>query len=131
MKHKTTLSIINRTDYKIKSEIFREILTKAKKFLKLTSFDELSVAIISPKEMQNINRLYRGKDEPTDVLSFDYGEILLCPEYMMIKYQLNKKSVQQKMRELFVHGLCHITGFDHYNKINEAKMKKVEQKILT
>lgn len=131
MKHKIVLLITNRTDYRIKSEIFKKIFFKAKKFLKLTNFDELSAAIISQKEIQNINRVYRGKDEPTDVLSFDYGEILLCPEYMMIKYQLNKKSVQSKMRELFVHGLCHITGFDHYNKINEAKMKKIEQKILT
>lgn len=129
--HKIVLSIINKTDYKIKLRVFREILTKAKKFLKLASFDELSVAIISQEEIQNINRVYRGKDEPTDVLSFDYGEILLCPDYMIIKYQLNKKSVQSTMRELFVHGLCHITGFNHHNKINETNMKKVEQKILT
>lgn len=107
------------------------LLYKAQRFLKLDSFDELSVAIISQKEIREINRVYRGKDEPTDVLSFNYGEILLCPEYMIIKYQLNKKSVQLKIQELFAHGLCHITGFDHYNKINEAKMKKVEQKILT
>ncbi|MFH1713264.1 MAG: rRNA maturation RNase YbeY [Candidatus Jacksonbacteria bacterium] len=129
--HKIVLSIINKTDYKIKPRVFREILTKAKKFLKLDSFDELSVAIISQKEMQNINRVYRGLDEPTDVLSFDYGEILLCPEYMIKKYQLNKKGVQQKMQELFAHGVCHMAGLNHNTKQAEQKMKRLEQKILT
>lgn len=131
MKRSIKLYIYNKTEYRIIKSDLQMLLRKAQRFLKLDSFDELSIAIISQKEMQNINRVYRGLDEPTDVLSFDYGEILLCPEYMIKKYQLNKKGVQQKMQELFAHGVCHMAGLNHNTKQAEQKMKRLEQKILT
>lgn len=91
----------------------------------------ISLAVISKNEMREINSAYRGADEPTDVLAFDYGEILLCPAHIKKKYGLiSKHACQMKMQELFVHGLVHIGGFDHATKKEEVKMKEVEEKIL-
>lgn len=106
------------------------LLGKARKVLLLEE-RAISLAIVSKNEMRKINRAYRRVDAPTDVLAFDYGEILLCPAYIKEKYGLiSKREVQAKMRELFVHGLVHIGGFDHRTKKGEAEMKEVEKKIL-
>ena len=125
------LLFVNKTNYQINKFAFEKVLIKAQRVLKLKGIDELSVAIVSQDEIQKINHIYRGMDEPTDVLSFDYGEILLCPAYAIKKYKLNKKSVQRKIIELFVHGLVHIAGFKHHTKKAEKEMRGVEQKILT
>jgi probable rRNA maturation factor len=131
MKQQIGLSIINKTDCQVKKNDFKKVLVRAQKVLKLNNIDELSVAVVSQMEMQKINDIYRGEKKPTDVLSFDYGEILLCPAYSIKKYKLNKKSVQEKMIELFAHGLAHIAGLNHHNRKEEKKMGGVEQKILT
>jgi len=125
------LSVINKTNHTVKKAKIEKILAKAQNILKFNNIDEMSVAVISEREMQKINHVYRGKDKPTDVLSFDYGEILLCPAYIIKKYKLNKKSVQRKIIELFVHGLVHIAGLNHHNKKAAQEMVELEQKILT
>ena len=125
------MSVINKTNHTVKKAKIEKILAKAQNILKFNNIDEMSVAVISQGEMQKINHVYRGKDKPTDVLSFDYGEILLCPPYIIKKYKLNKKSVQRKIIELFVHGLVHIAGLNHHNKKAAEKMAELEQKILT
>jgi probable rRNA maturation factor len=110
-------------------------LHKAKKIFNLHLDSGLSLAIVDSIEMRKINQTYRSKDKPTDVLSFDYGEIILCPEYIIEKYGMNKKDIQsselhRKMMELFVHGLVHLAGFDHKSQRDEKEMQKLEEKIL-
>jgi len=124
------LLICNKTNYKIKKSIFQNLLTAAEKVLDL-DYSSLSLAVLDLKEMQKVNKTYKGLDSATDVLSFDYGEILLCPDYAIDKYSLNKKSVHKKLAELFVHGLVHLAGFNHQSKAQEVKMYELEQKILT
>lgn len=90
---------------------------------------ELSIAIVGDKKIQNLNKQFRNKDYPTDVLSFPLekksGEIFL---------NLNiatKKSVEFKMPTkkyfyyVLIHSMLHLKGFKH-----GEKMEKEEQKIL-
>ncbi len=124
------LSLYNRTRFQCSQSIFEALSRKTRKALKLKD-ETISLAIINEREMRNINRKYRGVDEPTDVLSFDYGEILLCPAHIKKKYCLKSaREIKEKTRELFVHGLVHIAGFDHKTRKDEKKMSKIEEKIL-
>lgn len=120
----------NRTRYRCSAVLFERLLYRTQNIISLP-IDEISLAIVPKDEMRKINRAYRGADAPTDVLAFEYGEILLCPAYIKEKYGLSApREVRVKMHELFVHGLVHIGGFDHRTKREEADMKKVEEKIL-
>ncbi|MFH1575388.1 MAG: rRNA maturation RNase YbeY [Candidatus Nealsonbacteria bacterium] len=65
----------------------------------------LSIAIVGPEEIQRLNKKYRKKDKPTDVLSFDYGEsgeVVLCPQ-----------QINGKIDYVLVHGILHILGYNH------------------
>lgn len=122
--------ITNRTGYEINQTDIKKLLYRAQKIISLPD-GGISLAVISKNEMREINRAHRGIDEPTDVLAFDYGEILLCPAHIKKKYGLiSKRDVQMKMQELFAHGVVHIGGFDHRTKKSEAEMRKIEEKIL-
>ncbi|MBI4359552.1 MAG: rRNA maturation RNase YbeY [Candidatus Jacksonbacteria bacterium] len=124
------LLIYNRTSFVCSSKIFEALFSRARKIVKLQE-EEISLAILSRGDMRRINRVYRACDEPTDVLSFDYGEILLCPAYIKEKYRLSSsREIAEKMRELFIHGLVHIAGFRHGTKKQERAMQKVEEKIF-
>lgn len=90
-----------------KSKVNERFLKKvAKDLLAAEKNDkDLSIAIVSSKEIQRLNKKYRKKDKPTDVLSFDYGssgEVVLCPQ------QINGKIAQ-----VLIHGILHILGYNH------------------
>lgn len=84
----------------------------------------ISVAFVKEEEMRRLNRECRGKDYPTDVLSFPYhdekllGEVIICPH----------KS--EDILHVFIHGVLHILGYNHINKREETIMKKKEDYYL-
>ena len=124
------LFVINKTKYRINSSTFRAVFKVAQEILRFY-IDELSVAVVGKQEIQAINLAYRKKNAPTDVLSFDYGEIVLCPSYIIEKHSIYRGDVDKKMVELFVHGLAHIAGYSHRTKAEEKRMKTVEARILS
>src|SRR5947207_3439709 len=83
----------------------------------------LSIAFISPAKSREINKKYRGKNKPTNVLSFPFGknegEILLCREVIKKEakeIRKNKKTDGRTYREwegfLVIHGMLHLKGMD-------------------
>ena len=93
----------------------------------------LSIAYVTPRESQAINRDYRGKDHPTNVLSFPLGkklgEILICPS--VLKKEIAEKKFDKNFRELIVflviHGMLHLKGMTHSSRIERARMEKKEE----
>ena len=86
---------------------------------------ELSLVFVSAKKIQNLNKIYRNINKPTDILSFPLsktsGEILICKtetKKMMAEFG---RSYENFLAFLFIHGLVHLKGHDH-----GAKMEKVE-----
>ncbi len=90
---------------------------------------ELSVAVVPPRESHRLNRAFRGKDNPTNVLSFPYsknsGELVLdvatsrkqAPDFGM--------TAQTFLVYLVIHGMLHLKGYDH-----GSRMEKEEKKFL-
>ena len=90
---------------------------------------ELSVAEVSTKEIATHNETYRGKKEPTDVLSFVYeesenkitGELLLC--FDIIKQNATEDGIEfeEELTKNVVHGILHVLGFLHGKEMFELQ----------
>ena len=91
---------------------------------------ELNIALASDEEVRRLNRRYRRRDTSTDVLSFDYGEIIIS--YATAKKQAKSygHSLEKELGKLVVHGVLHILGFDHETKGDKVKMIKAEMRLL-
>ena len=96
----------------------------------------LSVVLVSPQKMRQLNKKYRKKDKATNVLAFPggkeaLGEIVLCP-FVIRKDALEYKiSFKRAVSWMFVHGLLHLLGYNHKTSNDEKKMTQKEQQYLS
>jgi probable rRNA maturation factor len=112
-------------------------------------FDEASVTnrdreicflFTSDDEIRVLNRTYRAVDKPTNVLSFPVsseeiensilGSIALAFETVQKEALEQKKSPEDHLRHLIVHGMLHLLGYDHANDVEASQMEALEVKIL-
>jgi probable rRNA maturation factor len=96
---------------------------------------EVAVISISAKESRRLNRLYRKKDKPTNVLSFrydsEYGEILVCPEVIKKEAKSAGNSLKYQMTWMIAHGMLHLGGAHHERGgAQEKKFMRMEVQIL-
>ncbi len=102
----------------------------------------LEVYLLDSKRMKEVNERFRGKNTPTNVLSFeavplkiffrvnennrarfrDLGEVYLCPSYIA----RNKESLDK----LLIHGILHLLHYQHDKKNDTIEMEKLEEKIF-
>ncbi len=89
---------------------------------------ELSVAFVGPRTSRKLNRTYREKDYPTNVLSFPLdkktGELVLCMEVIKKEFKKWDKNLFEFTGFLVIHGMLHLKGMDH-----GSIMEKQEQKF--
>jgi probable rRNA maturation factor len=91
---------------------------------------DFGLIFVSSRRMSELNKKYRGKRGPTNVLSFDTGDVVICPS--IVKKQAEKFGFTQKkwMTRLVVHGILHLAGYDHKVEKDKKKMENLEDKIL-
>lgn len=108
---------------------------------------EMGLIITSDEYIKSLNHQYRGKDKPTNVLSFSNDEtkdMPVIPEdknYLgdvYISYnQLNQESaklnisIKERFVQLFVHGTLHLIGLDHEDSQSTSAMESLEDKIVS
>ncbi|MFH1894334.1 MAG: rRNA maturation RNase YbeY [Patescibacteria group bacterium] len=121
-----------KIDGKFLKEVVKKILREEKNNL------DISIALVNPSEIKNLNKKYRKKDKPTDVLSFTYkdslgrspagkaGEIVICPQIIKENAERFGESFKKEMARVLIHGILHILGYDH--KKDGAKVKKMIKK---
>lgn len=97
--------------------------------------------------VRELNRLYRGRDEPTDVLSFaahegdafldasdeapSLGEVIVCLPVAEAQAAEANRAIEGEIAHLLVHGLLHILGHDHEDASEGAEMKDREDELLS
>ncbi|MGS2775994.1 rRNA maturation RNase YbeY [Robertmurraya sp. GLU-23] len=130
-------------------EQIEDLLNLAQKKLQITDPCELSVTFVNNNRIQEINREYRGKDMPTDVISFALeelgeGEIQISGANMPrvlgdIIISIDKAreqatdyghSVERELGFLAVHGFLHLLGYDHETEAEEKEMFDLQRSIL-
>jgi probable rRNA maturation factor len=88
---------------------------------------KLSFAFISKKESQHLNKTYRKKDEPTDILSFplekNEGEILICKDIAKLKAPKFDKTFSEYLLFLVIHGSLHLKGLRHSSKMSRYELQ--------
>jgi len=95
---------------------------------------EIELIFTSNEEIQEINFNTRGKDTPTDVLSFPYdemphvplGSIVISSNFVDEKSKLYKHSFEHEFALLFIHGILHLLGYDHEIDSGEHRIKEEE-----
>jgi probable rRNA maturation factor len=88
---------------------------------------EVSVALVGPGVIRDLNLRFRGKDEPTDVLSFEVdgphgemvGEVVICPA-----------CAEMGVEELVVHGALHLSGMDHGEDFEGSEMARAQEAVI-
>ena len=102
---------------------------------------QVLVALVGLKKMSQLNFQFRGKDTPTDILSFptsepffsqgNIGELIICFPILVQQAQGLKHSIFEELDVLLIHGFLHLLGFDHEKDLQEAKkMARWEKKLL-
>ena len=122
----TTTSI----DKKFLKEIGQKILEKRGEEDK-----DLSIALVGQKKMRELNKNYRKKDKPTDVLSFKYnslGEIVICPEVVRKNAKKFNSAFKKELVRALIHGILHFLGYDHKKSIRmRERMSRQEKYYLS
>jgi probable rRNA maturation factor len=97
---------------------------------------DVNILLTGDREIRDLNRTFRKKDKPTDVLSFpaipqagdDFiGDIAISVEYAARSAERFKLELQQELKILILHGLIHLSGHDH--EIDNGEMARLEGRL--
>uniref|UniRef100_A0A7C5T026 Endoribonuclease YbeY n=1 Tax=Thermocrinis ruber TaxID=75906 RepID=A0A7C5T026_9AQUI len=124
----------------VESKLLSKIAHRALEVLGLSKV-ELSIALVSDAQIKRLNKLYRNKDKPTDVLSFPIGEkvedwlilgdIVISVDTAKRQAQEFGYSLEEELKRLLVHGLVHLLGYDHeLGGEEEKKFFELEEFVL-
>ncbi|QBL08631.1 rRNA maturation RNase YbeY [Rheinheimera sp. D18] len=102
---------------------------------------EVTVRIVDNNESQQLNLAYRGKDKPTNVLSFPFqcppgielsllGDLVICAPVVVTEAKEQSKRITAHWAHMVVHGSLHLLGFDHINDDDAEQMETEEVTIL-
>lgn len=97
---------------------------------------QLSIALVSDREMRALNRRWRGKDRPTDVLSFPLeepgalGDVVISLDTARRQAREGGWSLSAELRRLLAHGILHCKGYDHERPTDARRMAAAERRLL-
>ena len=106
---------------------------------------ELAVQVVPSSEIRRLNHKYRGKDQPTNVLSFPttapntasarlrprpLGDLVICPAVLRREAREQGKSLRAHWAHLVVHGVLHLDGYDHEDDADARRMERREIAVL-
>lgn len=91
----------------------------------------ISVLLVSDRRMAELHRRFLGKRGPTDVLSFEHGEIVVSVETAVRNARRFRSSLGKELRLYIVHGLLHLHGFDDRTPADAQKMEATQKRILS
>lgn len=100
----------------------------------------INLIVVSGDEIAQMNKQFRGKEGPTDILTFSYytpelsssdiaGEIYLCLEKIKFYAQESHKAYTEQLKYIIIHGITHLMGYDHETESDWKRMERIEKKI--
>jgi probable rRNA maturation factor len=102
---------------------------------------ELGVRVVGRTESRRLNARYRGRDKPTNVLSFPavelpagplrpLGDLVICPDVLRSEARAQHKVLRAHWAHLVVHGALHLVGYDHERPQDASRMERREIAVL-
>ncbi len=98
--------------------------------------EELSIALVSDREIRALNRRWRGKDRATDVLAFpllepgSLGDVVISLDTARRQAREGGWPLATELRRLLAHGILHCRGYDHERAADARKMAAAERRLL-
>ena len=134
----------------VSDEIRRKMEQAAVYAVQLENLDEqrceLSVTFVDLEEIHELNKIHRGVDSPTDVLSFPQfedvceeapeegeiclGDVVICRDKAAQQAEEFGHSFEREILYLFVHSVLHLLGYDHMEDDEKRVMRTREEKIM-
>ncbi len=153
MKKKETYKLdfaVRVPDINVKASDFSQIMERGIEILTKKSFLKskmlggvIHLVITTDADISYLNAIYRGKAEPTDVISLSYfdepdfpggenliGEIMISADTAIRQARENRTTLKEELRYLFAHGLLHLFGFDHKTAAEKKAMFELQEKVL-
>ena len=139
--------IINNSKIKVPIKILEKRYSQIVRSLKANKVKraallkkDLTLLLVDQTEIKKLNKLFRGKNKPTDVLSFSpsskdlFGEIAICMPIAKKQSATNKHSIINEITYLLLHGILHCLGYDHEDpsipKKQIEQMFKIQDKVF-
>ena len=102
---------------------------------------EMTVRIVDEAESHELNLTYRGKDRPTNVLSFPFecpdevelpllGDLVICRQVVEREAVEQEKTLMAHWAHMVVHGSLHLLGYDHIEDNEAEEMESLETQIM-
>jgi len=102
----------------------------------VTSREELSIALVTDREIRRLNLRWRRKDRPTDVLSFpleepgNLGDVVISMDTARRQAKEGGWPLAAELRRLLAHGILHCRGYDHESAADARRMAAAERRLL-
>lgn len=96
----------------------------------LAGLDEVEISLVDDAAIGRVHGEFLGDPEPTDVITFDHGEILISAETGKRRAEEFGHSPERECVLYAVHGMLHLQGFDDHEAGDAARMKEVQERIL-
>ncbi|HVO89313.1 MAG TPA: rRNA maturation RNase YbeY [Casimicrobiaceae bacterium] len=97
----------------------------------------VTLRLVGTREGRTLNSRYRGKDTPTNVLTFVYddgvsllGDIVICTPVVRREARTQGKTLRAHLAHLIVHGMLHLQGYDHQRAAEARRMERREIALL-
>ncbi len=108
---------------------------------KLNVNGEVCIKVVDQQESQALNREYRNKDKPTNVLSFPseipefvesthLGDLAICSQVVVKEAEEQNKINQHHWAHMCIHGVLHLLGYDHIEDSDAEEMESLEIELL-
>lgn len=102
---------------------------------------EVTIRLVDAEESQQLNSEYRGKDKPTNVLSFPFeappgielnllGDLIICKQVVETEASDQGKPLNAHWAHMVVHGALHLLGYDHIADDEAEEMESLETEIM-
>lgn len=131
-------TINNQRKLKFDKKDFQEFAERAASEIEETGRKTFTIAFVSDRKMRELNFQYREKDKTTDVLSFPFeadefeadennlGDIIISAEQAARQAAENNLLLDQEIKQLILHGILHLCGYDHETDDGEMNARELE-----
>lgn len=139
-KKKLKINIINMCNsYSVRPKSIIELISNLNSLVKEQLSGILNIIFVGTKRSKKLNKKYRNKDKPTNVLSFSFevenlknyvNEIIICPEIAYKEALKEGNDFNDYVAFLIIHSFLHCLGYDHEKEKERKEMEKMEEDLF-
>ena len=119
--------------FKLNERFIKKIAAEVIKILRKPRDTKLEIVFLSDKAIRPVNKKYKHRDRPTDVLSFELGpcgQILISSDTALKNSRIFKTAFEEELVLYVIHGILHLSGYDDETAPEKKRMSQKENRIL-